>query len=271
MTPGIHTIPEREYHRRILGVASKSGLDRLAKSPLQYKTWIEGPSWDPTPAMALGTALHMAVLEPSSFEKAYAVEPDFGDCRFKENKSKRDAWRDDNAGRRFLGWDDGIAILGMRDSLRRHPLIGHHLESAKAEQSLYWVDTETGIQCKARVDLWLPKLRLALDVKTTEDASLRGFTRSVASYRYDRQADFYEHGFAAVGEPVEHFVFLAVEKSPPYECALFTVDQEFLMWVHEETRRLMRTLAECVTFGRWPGYPERIQNVKVPGWAKEDA
>jgi hypothetical protein len=86
-------LPSEVYHAPRLGVVSKSALDKLRKSPAHYYAWATGQLEKSTPALAFGRAGHCAIFEPDQFDKLYVVEPEFGDCRFKENKLKRDAWR----------------------------------------------------------------------------------------------------------------------------------------------------------------------------------
>jgi len=79
-----------------------SSLKMMRESPLHYRhalTAIRAES----PAMALGSAVHCAVLEPGRFALEYSPEPVFGDCRLKENKATRDLWRAANEGKKTVG------------------------------------------------------------------------------------------------------------------------------------------------------------------------
>ena len=90
--------------------------------------------------------------------------------------------------------------------------------------TLRWRDPETGIECKGRIDYYVPARRCAVDVKTTEDARIDAFRRTVGRYGYHRQDAMYRDGLAVVGEAIEHFVFLAVEKTAPYGIGIFSLD-----------------------------------------------
>lgn len=73
MKPGVYEgIPNAEYHGGP-GI-SKSGLDLVHRSPLHFNAVMTAANdRTPTPAQDLGTAVHMAILEPSEFAKTYCL------------------------------------------------------------------------------------------------------------------------------------------------------------------------------------------------------
>lgn len=261
-------LPEHEYHRRILGVVSKGAIVKFAKTPLHYKAWIDGKAEDEeTDALRFGRAFHCAVLEPERFARAYVAEPAWGDCRKTENKTRRDAWRALNGGKAIIDADDERRIIGMRSALRAHPLVSKMLAEGEAEVSAYWTDPETGLRCRARADFFSRAHRMIADVKSTADASPEAFRRDVFKYRYDWQHVLYRAGFAALGERVEHFVFIAVEKEPPYAVATYTLDSLGVSLAFDRVRMQMRRLADCLSRNEWPGYDAGIQTIETPPWA----
>ena len=75
----------------------------------------------------------------------------------------------------------------------------------------------TGLQCKCRPDWISADGGILVDLKTTEDASPREFQRSIAKWRYHVQAGWYMAGIeAAYGTRPSGFIFIAVEKKPPF-------------------------------------------------------
>lgn len=266
---GLHpNIAAAVYHRRELGVASKSVLDHVRRSAAHYKAFIERELDDEeSAALAFGSAFHCALLEPKVFAATYVVEPNHGDCRNPENRVRRDEWRAGAVGKTCIGAGDMKAIERMIASVRRHPLAPKMLVGGEAEITARWTDRETGIICKARADYYVPARRLVVDVKTTSDGRARAFERSCANFGYARQDAFYRDGFAALGADVDHFVFIAVEKTPPYLVSLFTLDGEAQRSGRASIREDLRTLAECIERDTWPGYPENIQTISLPPWA----
>jgi len=261
------TLPAAEYHKRELGVVSKSALDLIDRSPAHYKSWADGIDNKQTDAMNFGSMFHMGLLEPKSFESTYVVEPEFGDCRYKNNKTLRDEWRVNNAARRLISYEDHLCITGMMEAVRKHPAASRLLTDGHSEVSLRWRDEESGLECKSRADYWVPSKKLVVDAKTCEDASPEGFARSVAKWRYHLQHALYAMGFAACGSPIEHFALLAVEKEPPYAVAVYLLDTAAVTKGHELARTGIETLRVCMESGEWVAYSNGCLDLSLPRWA----
>lgn len=73
MKPGVYEgIANHEYHCGP-GI-SKSGLDLIHRSPMHYNAVVTAANdRTPTPAQEIGTAVHMAILEPEEFAKTYCM------------------------------------------------------------------------------------------------------------------------------------------------------------------------------------------------------
>lgn len=266
---GIHPdVPESVYHARVLGLASKSTLDRVRHSPLHYRDEIDNGGREATPALEFGSAFHCAVFEPARFETSYACEPDFGDCRKAENKAARDVWRKAHAGRKPISVADNTAIQGMVKKLREHPMSGALIFGGEQEVTLRWKDRVTGLECKGRLDYYLPKRRLALDLKTTEDARIGPFSRSVGRFGYHRQEAMYRDACEVLGQPLHHFVFAAIEKAPPYDVAVYTLDLTSVAKGRATIREDMLRLSECLAADKWPGHSDAIQTITLPDWSE---
>lgn len=277
-----HGMSDEFYHRRELGVASKSALDRVAKSLSKYKAWVDGIERPATPALHLGKAVHCQVLEPTRFEIEYTAEPEWGNCTKADNKQRRNAWRSERAGRPMLTEEDwkgsgvlsltakeAACIRGMVESVLRHSLARRLLEGGDAELSLRWDDADTGTPCKCRVDHYADRLNALADLKSCEDASESGFQRAIASYAHHRQDAFYRGGFAALGRPVDFFAFVACEKESPFDCAVYVLDADAIAVGERQVRKLIDRLASACMSGSFPGYPERITTLSLPGWYPE--
>jgi exodeoxyribonuclease VIII len=277
---GVHAdVAESTYHARIPGVASKSALDLVLRSPAHYRAWLDGRERARTAALSLGTAVHMARLEPERFARTYVIAPDFGDLRAvegrttkeqgKANKTARDEWRREHVGAVVLDSKDGAATLGMVRAIAEHPDAGPLFEGGLPEVTLKWVDPETEILCKARVDYWIPELRIAVDLKTTTDAREWAFARSISEYGYHRQDAHYRRGFEVLGQPIEQFVFIAVEKEPPFDLCVYELDREDVADGRAEVSDALRTLGWCVANDTWPGYARGVRQISRPRWGRK--
>ena len=143
------------------------------------------------------------------------------------------------------------------------------LEEGIAEKTIIWDDLATGAPCKARPDFVTQRMgsTFIVDLKTTEDASPRGFSRSAYKYRYHVQAAFYLDGYEqAHGVTPEAFIFIAVEKNPPYLVACYIYGPEDLSLARETYRANLATYLECRNSNSWPGYPEIINPLELPNY-----
>lgn len=266
---GLHeSVPACDYHGKHLGLVSKSALDLVHRSLAHYQAWICGALPDKSSEdLDLGAAFHCALLEPDLFPQFYAIEPDFGDCRKKENKAARDAWRAEHEGCHFIAPEQDAAIRGMAKAVHAHPIAAKAVRDGVPELTVRWKDRDTGLECKSRADYYVRARRMVVDIKSARDASAAGFRKAVAEYRYHVQDALYRAGFAAVGEPIQHFMFVVVEKVPPHAIATYVLDVDAIQRGHEHAARDMAKLAQAVERNEYPGYPVGIQTLDLPPWA----
>lgn len=177
-------------------------------------------------------------------------------------------WEKVNEHRTILNPEQWKTIHAMRDALMAHPAANALLTGVpgEAEKSVYWIDATTGVLCRCRPDWWRDD-NLIVDLKTTEDASPEGFARSIAKFRYDVQDAFYTDGVQqATGKRPKAFVFIAVEKKPPYGVGVYVLDAETKDLGRAQYQHDLRVYAECVRTGEWPGYGDKIQTINLPAW-----
>lgn len=261
-------IAAEDYHQRELGVVSKSALDEIDRSPAHYFAWANGLEREETPALKFGKAFHCSQLEPHVFESTYRVEPDFGDCRTKDGKARRDEWRAGNAGRVLITADDMEAIIGMQRSVAAHPAASRLIQAGQSEVTLRYVDEGTGLPGKSRADYWVREKRFVVDLKSTRDASKEAFAKDVYNRRYHVQDALYRAAFAACGERIDHFAIIAVEKEPPYAVAVYTLDTDAVTKGYASARLNIETLKVCLEKNEWPSYNMGVEQLSLPAWSK---
>ena len=244
MTPGCYPDMSLAAYHAAPGL-SKSDLDLIARSPAHWK-YGERVT---TPAMRLGAAVHAAVLEPETWEARYAratgrrrPEPDATTLTLTAEE-----------------WEMGLRI---RDAVWNHPTCQDLFSEGIAEQSAWWLDPDTALLCKCRPDWARPGL--LVDLKTTTDASPAGFARAIERYRYHVQAAYALDGWpAAGGDAMDQFIFVVVEKAPPYAIGLYDLSAARLAAARDRYRRDLATAADCLTRQHWPGYPTDIVTLPV--------
>ena len=269
LTPGVYDdMPPSVYHQKRLGVVSNGALKHIDRAPKFYRAWIDDTEHDAqTDALVFGSRFHCALLEPERFAAEYTAEPDFGDCRFKAAKAERDAWRKNNAGKELISATDAETIAGMVDAIKADPLASRLLRDGVPERTVVWKDEETGLICKVRPDLHVEKRGMVVDAKSCQDASPDAFARDVAKHLYHQQDALYRDGMRCADLGVQHFVFLAVEKSWPFLVGVHTLDSDAVARGYSRARTNIDRLAECLRTNKWPGHSDNINTLGLPPWA----
>ncbi len=165
------------------------------------------------------------------------------------------------------------AAVAMRDAVMAHPIARSIFADGQAELSGYWRDEPTDVLLRFRPD-WMTELDgcvACIDLKTTVSADPQDFSRSVVKFGYGLQAAFYLAGLAANGIDGARFLFVAVEKTPPYPVAVIELDAEAIAQGAYDMRRAVDLYAECVRTDTWPAYGSGIHTVSLPPWAVRDA
>jgi exodeoxyribonuclease VIII len=228
---------------------------------------------EPTPAMRIGSAVHTHVLELHKWDAEYTVAPDGLDRRTKAGKEAWAAFEAEANGRTVLSREDADLVMHMGRAVLGHPAAALLLGMAgEAETTHMWTEPTTGLQCKCRPDWISEDGGIVVDLKTTEDASPREFRRSIAKWRYHVQAGWYMAGIeAAYGKRPSGFIFIAVEKKPPFAVGVYAADEQMIERGYETAMCDLQTLAECKSNGRWPAYSDRIEPISLPAWMTGEA
>jgi hypothetical protein len=205
-----------------------------------------------SPAMALGSAVHCAILEPEKFSSEYAVAPKV-DRRTKEGKEIFAAFEADSNGKTILTADQMETIEGMKTSVLSHEIALGMLTGGEAEYSYYVTDSETGIGLKCRPDFF--NKGALIDLKTCRDASVEGFTGACFNMGYFIQAAFYLDVFnAANGTKLEEFYFVAVENTAPFAVNTFKMGEAEIAFGREQYKKALKQYADYLK------QPERLQD-----------
>ena len=251
---------------------SKSHLDTISgKSAKHYWQKYINPDrerTEPTAAMILGSAIHSAILEPDLFPREYVANPGI-ERRSNAGKAEYAAFEAEHKGKIILSDEDFQSCLAIRDAVHTHPLAAGLLKGGKAEQSFYAIDSETGELIKCRTDYLHDSGAMIVDLKSTEDASPDGFAKSAANFRYPVQTAWYHDVMdEAFGEHPEHWVFMAVEKKPPFAIGLYFAQREDVARARLAARRDFMRIVEAKRSGFYPDYGTEALPLTLPAWWK---
>jgi exodeoxyribonuclease VIII len=242
---------------------SKSGLDLIAKAPaLYHHRYLDTnkPKEKFNEAFLVGGAFHTFVLEPELLAKEYIVMPGYYGTG---SMAKKQAFKDSNPYKKIISNEVYVQIYGMTQSVLNHPIASQLFKNGFAEQSFTWVDEDTDMQCKIRPDYVNTPKKAIIDLKSTVDASLRGFKNSAFKFRYDVQAAFYTDGMLANDFDIDKFIFVAVEKKPPYLVNVFYADADTLNSGRTKYKENLETYSECLFNDEWEGYDNHIKSLEI--------
>lgn len=230
---------------------SYSSLKAFIKSPAHFlaykkKDFIESAS------MRLGTAVHSALLEPEKFKEIYAVTDLRKNTKaYKELASK-------NPDKIYLNKSD----WGSIESIKRR--FNQNREACDLIQLCNERETEVkgkiqGVPFRGFVDA-MSSQGVIIDLKTTQDASEEGFSKSVYNFSYHLQAAIYKELTGA-----KEFYIIAIENTSPHNICIYQLSQDAL----DSGYAMMHKGID--SFKNWDGEETGYVNsgiLNLPRWAK---
>lgn len=250
-------MPEREYHAR--PELSSTQVRDLLKTPALYKHNLTAERKS-TQTFDVGSAVHAKVLGVG-----WGIEElDFDSFRSKAAQEARDAARE--AGLIPMLSKDLEDVHAMSEAVLAHGTARGLFESAPDREVSVFAEVD-GVPVRCRFDALGPDENLAIDLKTTLDASVGGFERSAAQYGYHVQEAHYRATYEASEGVDPRFVFVVVEKSAPHLVAIHKLSMLWGEMGAKEAREARRLYAECTAKDEWPGYPEDVQVLEPPAWS----
>lgn len=235
---------EFDYYSHL--ALSKSALDILAKSPSQFKAWLDGPRDDSTPSMDFGRALHLALFEPEKHDEI---------VKMYTKKNKKDSTELKV---------DYYAVMEIAKKIKDSEA-GALFQNGLAEQAYF--GRISGIDFKCKVDYIIPDKGIILDLKSTRDCAEKPFINSVLNYRYHVQDAIYKTLVYQNGIKINKFIFLAIEKVKPYNFALYELEPKFFAKGIELLSRDVGTYLKCQESNNWGEKETLIQTLQYPAWA----
>lgn len=245
-----------------------SKLKLMDESAAAYR-YAEQNNREDTDTFIIGRYVHALTLEPGKVGERYAIWRG-GRRAGKEWDAFLEAATHD--GKVVLREQDMEECHAMAASLRANPDVRAIIDEVGAlfEQPVTWTDPGTGLPCKMMGDIICPDSRSLFDLKTAQSIDVRRFGSAIARLGYHGQIAHYTRGiFHHYGWVPKRVGNIVVEKSPPYDCAVFEYEEDVRDAGDEMVTRLMHELAECKATNRWPGRyaaPVPLNSNNLPPW-----
>ena len=242
-----------------------SSLKNMHPSPKNMQSFLRSKRRD-TAQMALGRAVHCALLEPERFELNFCVKPKF-DLRRNGEREALAKWEEEHSESEHITQAQLETAFRCREAIANHEIASFFIPGDDPERAIFWEDELTGLKCKARVDTLKGGV---VDLKTTTQENLAAILRDAARRMYHGQSAWYHHAAVEDGLidgsrlPVNVFV----QTVEPFDVAVLRMTEETfeegtLLW-----RSLLDQYAGCLKMDWWPGMAEEDVPWTLPRWAK---
>ena len=131
----------------------------------------------------------------------------------------------------------------------------------------YFSEDLSGIKAKCRPDWISSDGHTVVDLKTTQDASPKGFQKSIANFGYHIQSSFYMRVLQNLDIPVKEFIFIAIEKTAPFCVGVYRADTEMLEEGNKKVDEAINQILWCKENDSYPDYtPNEIESISLPPW-----
>jgi hypothetical protein len=198
----------------------------------------------------IGSAVHEVILEPELFKSNYVIAPKF-DMRTKLGKDGYAEFLLGSNGKTILFEDEYTMAVAMGESASHNDTFVDLIKESYRELSCYTVDEKTGILLRMRPDSFSKTKSTITDIKTCRESSPSKFKWDVRSFGYAISSAFYCDFLNR-----ENYVFCAIEKSPPYETALYVLDDELTEYGRQQYRMGLDLLKWSRDNNYWCSYNE---------------
>ena len=268
----IDSMPMAEYHANP-ALGHSGAVVLMERCPAHYAYALTQPEAQKR-EFDIGTAVHNYVLEPEHFTSRLVIvrgvtKDGRASAGYASQAAKDQRDHAYNNGMTPLLPEEHVGVIQMGQSVLCHPLAGPLLKGGISERTFLWEDEEFQIARKCRPDY----ITLADDgatvvnFKTDRNAHPEAIRKTLWNNNWFTSEAFTREGLEAHGIKVKQYLYLVVEKEPPYLVAVYQLPRRAVEWGHAWCRKAVETLARCQKTGVWPGYGDAIQEVDPPGWA----
>ena len=259
---GIHFHLPMEDYLAHPGIGS-SQLKKILTSPADFRAALSQKGTE-TKATSLGTAVHMAILEPELFAASYALQPeDWGPRNKGEGYKKWKAFKEENDGKDCISFEDGELLRRVLEACNKHKSL--RMITANGKPEVTAVCTYRGQRLKARAD-WLTADGWIWDVKTTsKEVDDNNLGKTVFFNGYHFQAAHHSLVFREAGVDIKGFGWIFIStQTPAVHVITRRASEEVLdAGVYDHTFAF-ETLKRCQLSGQWQGFDDDIKDLRFP-------
>lgn len=249
----------------------------LLKSPAHFLANRENERVQ-SPAMLLGSIVDCLLFEPVEFESRYQVLPEMYVNSKKQwvewsNYSKHCKMVVENikkSGKTPISEQLLDTANRIVSNITEHNAARELLKDVKTQVSIFWEDSETGVKMKGRPDAIMQsgeKISI-VDLKTTADASLQTFSRTMLKFGYHIQGAVYSDGLCALNGGVQLPVqIIAAETVAPYGVAVYEIGEKSLAIGRMQYREALKRYKSARENGNFHCYSQFSEDIEIPQYA----
>lgn len=250
---------ENEAYHAAPGI-SKSTLDNLADSPELF-VWKSNNPEDLATALIIGSAYHNEIMKDRPFDSLFYLS------KTQPTKPERD-----DLGRVPLSQANKDLVSAMGHAFMSDPLNAALLKDAIFEVASFWVEPETGVLCKSKEDILLPKQRIIVDLKSI--ASLKKIPWEAKDRRHHVKAAFALDG---MGEAMrqsgvdygfkspDKFCLAYQEKTAPFRVRRKVLGPNSLVLGEKLYREDLNTYVSRIRLEDWRDMDKMFEEMEIPG------
>ncbi len=237
-----------------------TGLRMILQSPADYRAYKSQPKID-TAATTWGTIVHCLLLEPSEFDKRYAIQPaDWGPLNKLPGSRLWKEFKAENAHKQVIKADDARELLRIRNAACDHVQLQRILKGAITEVTAYDDDNELKA-CADCIDtdgvIW--------DIKTTSKGLHdEDLAWTVFKGGYHFQAVHQTHVFKKKRDIRGWgWVFISTD-TPAIHILPRRANYRFLAEAQKDFDWALEKRNWCRETNQWPGYGDDITEIYYP-------
>lgn len=243
---------------------SKTDLEHAERSP-DYVLKMRDQPDKATVTMNLGSAVHMAILEPERAEKDIVI----AECAARRGKVY-DQLKEENPNAIILLEKESIDLMKMVESVYVNNTLQEWLSTGSTEVSCF-AELEYGgnkIPVKCRPDL-LPGATKIIDIKTARDVTPHGFMYASYNYHYHWSAYLSCEILEKITGHPHTYHFIAIENKYPYEVVIYNAGNTVQALAEMELWPVLSKLAMAYQTNYYPKITQEneILELEMPQYA----